>query len=1313
MVPEPLGTQQQAQTFGDISMRDGNILTITQTIHISIAAVQTRPLITTSPYKGLKKFNSKDKDYFFGRNQLIASLIEAVKNTNLILLLGASGSGKSSIIRAGLIPQISELLGAKFCDFTLTPDRDPFESLRISLVSQGYKQEQVEIALKGESNTLTQVIQSLKVDNSQWLIFIDQFEELFTICQNLEKRKNFLENIVKIANYQDNSVKIVIAMRADFLDKFSPYPSFGQIAQKNIHLITDMHSDEFRLAIEQPAARNGVVFEPGLVEEIIKDVQGQAGSLPLLQYTLNLLWQTDNITDRTLTKKTYRELGGVRGALQEHVDEIYNNLTEQEKAETKKIFLRLVDIVGSFDKAHLVNSSVSRRAYLSDFPDDSLLRSTLQKLIDNNLIISNREQQTTVKEKATVEIAHEILITSWQTLKNWIEESKEVIIIRNRLADDAQRWNNLLIANKTKAEDELWAGSKLDRVLELQEEKLFELVLGGLNEEQDRFIIESVALRERLRKQEEERIKQEKARKRGLILLLGVLSISVLSAISVGIWARFQRETNKSLQLANASESNLNIDTTRSLWLAIAAKLTQDTPQADLALWNALQANHERYQLLGHNKEVLYAEFAPGDSKRVLTVSGDRTARIWDLNNLAHPLVLKGHEDIIQHGSFDPQNPKRILTVSNDRTARIWNLDNFNNPIILKGHEAPINYGSFDPKNSNRVLTVSSDGTARVWDINNPNNPLILKGHERDVWMGSFDPQNSNRVLTVGSDSTARIWNLSQPDKPLILKGHKSQVIYGSFDPKNSNRVLTVSSDRTARIWNLNNPTQPIVLQGHSETVNYGSFDLQDPNRVLTVSNDNTARIWNLKNPVQSQILKGHQGKIFHGEFNPEDSNQILTVSEDGTARIWDLKNSTNPTTLFTLRGHTQGISFGTFDPKDPSIILTVSNDSTARIWNVRDVTSKQIVSSNTNIINSIFAPDNLNRVLSISSQGSVEEWNLNNLKDSKILPIQIKSIQQAWFAPSDPNQIATISSRGKFHIWNLQKPDKSLELPKGEKEIFELRFDPKNATRILRINSNSTATVLDISNNTNKKSITLPALRPISEGAFDPNDPDRVATTSVDGTVYIWSLREVIKTSKPLYQFSASQQQIWHLSFDPNNSNRILTMGGDRVARIWDLGSRSIITELSGHQDTVVDGSFDPNNPNRVLTVSYDGTARVWDLRIPNNPLILTSHNGKLISGSFDSHNRVLTVGNDGKVNIYYLGKKELLQISLNNFSRCLSSQEEKNYNLTNLELRKLLSSYSHKSTQLLFQQKYLPNCLQQLPNKTDEKETYSAANF
>lgn len=425
-----LNSQQQAQRFGDIALGDGNVFTVNQILQVTASAIQSRPLNLTSPYRGLKKFESNNKDLFFGRDRAIANLIEVISQTNFILLLGASGSGKSSLVRAGIIPQIAEKLGSKFRDFTFTPDRNPFESLRISLISKGYKQSEVETAFDNFKSPLNQSIHTLKEKDSQWLIFIDQFEEIFTLCQDLEQRKRFIDNLIAIAKSKRQSIKIVLAMRADFLDRFSPYPILGKIAQQNIQLVTDMHPDELRQAIEQPAAHNGVIFEAGLVEEIIRDIQGQAGSLPLLQYTLDLLWQQEDLSDRTLNIRTYRQLGGVRGALQRHVDSIYQHLKPEEQKAVKQIFLRLIDLNATAKEFDMAEKVVSRRAYLSEF-DRQSVQMTLDRLIDSNLLISNRQEQS------TVEIAHEILINSWSTLKEWIEDSKETIAIRNRLSEDA------------------------------------------------------------------------------------------------------------------------------------------------------------------------------------------------------------------------------------------------------------------------------------------------------------------------------------------------------------------------------------------------------------------------------------------------------------------------------------------------------------------------------------------------------------------------------------------------------------------------------------------------------------------------------------------------------------------------------------------------------------------------------------------------------------------------------------------------------------------------------------------------------------
>jgi len=291
----------------------------TQIVQISVAKVTQQPLIKDSPYQGLKRFNVKDRDRFFGRDKLIARLFEAVNRSNLSLVLGASGSGKSSVVRAGLIPELEKSLESQtFYDFIFTPNQDPFESLYRCLLSEeknyNFSKSDAKIALEAKANTLKEVIRTLRNDGERWLIFVDQFEELFTICDDPDKRKNFISGLVQVAKSGNSSVKIVLAMRADFLEQFSFYPDLGAIAnQNNIHLVTEMFPDELRQAIEQPAAKHGVVFEEGLVEQIIKELEGQKGYLPLFQYTLNLLWESEcqtrgadgrfEIEDRILNKK--------------------------------------------------------------------------------------------------------------------------------------------------------------------------------------------------------------------------------------------------------------------------------------------------------------------------------------------------------------------------------------------------------------------------------------------------------------------------------------------------------------------------------------------------------------------------------------------------------------------------------------------------------------------------------------------------------------------------------------------------------------------------------------------------------------------------------------------------------------------------------------------------------------------------------------------------------------------------------------------------------------------------------------------------
>ncbi|MEM9090567.1 MAG: DUF4751 family protein [Cyanobacteria bacterium P01_F01_bin.53] len=500
---QSLGTVQVEGDSNNFNAIQADIVTLTQNkiIQISANEIKTRKFIEVSPYKGLKSFKLKDKDQFFGRDQFIAGLVDELEQTNFVLLLGASGSGKSSVVRAGLIPWLAEKWGSQWFNLTLTPDRDPFDSLYSSLRSH-FKQSEVQFVRAGTDQSLGQLVKKLKQPDSFWFIFIDQLEELFTLSDS-EKRDRFINSLATLCKeYEgDRTIKIVATMRADFLNRLDTNPAnlLADATKGHRPLITQMHPDELRLAIEQPAAHHGVVFETGLVKTIIKDVQGQAGYLSLLQYTLDMLWKEEiqyaGLRDRTLSFKSYYRIGGVRGALQRRMDQIYESFSPQEQAAAQRIFLRLVGIGGD-TTSETAWKPVRKREARSQFRNREE-QAVLTQLIDANLLVSD----TTVAQEeasatmlgqatgATIEITHEILLMSWEPLNKWIKENRKAIALRNRLNDDVIQWKI------TKSEDELWTGHKLEKVLALQKSTAFNQVLGGFSPDARAFIKASAGLR--------------------------------------------------------------------------------------------------------------------------------------------------------------------------------------------------------------------------------------------------------------------------------------------------------------------------------------------------------------------------------------------------------------------------------------------------------------------------------------------------------------------------------------------------------------------------------------------------------------------------------------------------------------------------------------------------------------------------------------------------------------------------------------------------------------------------------------------------
>ncbi|MDZ8054957.1 MAG: eIF2A-related protein [Aulosira sp. ZfuVER01] len=1150
------------QKISNVSIGDSSVVTFNQTqiLQISVAEIKTRQLILTSPYKGLKKFEPEDKDLFFGRDQFLTSLVNELEQSNLILLLGASGSGKSSVIRAGLIPWLSQKWGSRLVKLIFTPDGDPFESLYGSLLGK-YKQTEAQIAREAKADTLTQVVSRLKQTDDYYFIFIDQLEELFTSSQP-QKRDQFIASLVQLSKTQHDSIKIMATMRADFLDRLSPYAQLIKATDRHRPMIAEMQPDELRLAIEQPAAQHGVVLETGLVEEIIQDIQGQAGYLPLLQYTLDLLWETEvktnSIQDRTLNISTYRGLGGVRGALQQRVDFIYDALSAQQKLAAQRIFLKLVG-VGENDKLDSGWKPIRRRANISEF-NDQLEKDLLEKLVNENLLVSDvaaaipgdRQSQSS---ESTIEIAHEILLTSWTTLNTWIQENHQAIGLRNRLNDDVARWQ----AKKT--DDELWSGSKLEQVLELRQDPTFNQVLGGFSITANKFIDSSVELRDRQR----------------LRTILGLSAFSVV-ALTLATFSTIQYQRAEEAQIIaleqiSTARFTINRNTFDSLMVGLDAAnrlqssvwgntLQKIQAQMQTSLGQAVYWTRECNRLEGHQDVVQSVSFSP-DGKILATASYDNTVKLWRLDGSLIK-TLKGHTKPVISVAFSSDS-QMIASASQDGTVRLWQRDG-NLIGSFKAHQDSVLSVAFSP-DGQTIATASKDKTAKLWRVNGQ--PITtLTGHDKSVRQVRFSP-DGNRIITISNDKTLKFWQ--RDGKPLqTLSAHDDTVMSADFS-LDGQIIATASLDKTVKLWNKEG--QVIQTLKHPEQL-WSVRLSRDGQTLATGSADGIVRLWTRDGRLLD-TWAGHEGQIPSVDFSP-DGQILATASNDKLTKLWQV----NRHWLTVLVGHQGSASSAKFSP-DNQQVASVGKDGTLRLWNIKGkLLSTQKINQNS-VYDVNFSPKG-RAITTANDDNSISIWSADG-KAPKILPGHQNSVNMVSFSP-DGQTIASASDDRTVKLWNLN--GKELNTFTGHNgRVLSVNFSPKGKI-IASAGDDQTVKLWNLDGQEIKSSIRHAGS--IWNASFSP-DGQTIVTASSDRTAKLWSL-----DGKLITTLEGHTAAVLDASISPNGQI-IATASSDRTIKLWRRNGTLIMT-LIGHKSDVNRVSFSSDS-KFLVSAGKDGVVLLWNV--------------------------------------------------------------------------------------------------------------------
>ena len=533
------------------------------------------------PFKGLASFEPVDADYFFGRERLVAELVARLVGAGFLGIVGPSGSGKSSVLRAGLLPALAGgvLPGSEgWRRLLLRPGERPLDELRRVLVS-------------GAKDPLAEALDALPADG-RLLLAVDQLEELFTACRSEAERAAFADALARAAADPDGRAVVVVALRADFYGRFAAHPAFAELLGANHVLVGPMQASELRRAVELPAGRVGLRVEPELADALVDDVEGEPGALPLLSTALLELWQKRQ--DNTLTLAAYRESGGVHGAVARLAEGTYDRIPDERKPLVRALMLRLVG-EGESD------APVRRRASLAelDLERDRWMAEVLAALADSRLV--------TVGE-GSVEVAHEALLREWPRLREWIEEDAEGRRLRRHITQAAAEWDAA-----GRDQGELFRGARLAAALDWTADHALDV-----NELEREFVTES-------REASEQEAKRARRTNRRLRALLAGVALLLVAAVVGGIYAVVQRGEARDAETAQlaqrlGAQALVEEDLDLSLLLARQAAAIDDTPQTRGYLLAALQRSPKAVGIMHAPADALLGQADLSPDGRTLAV---------------------------------------------------------------------------------------------------------------------------------------------------------------------------------------------------------------------------------------------------------------------------------------------------------------------------------------------------------------------------------------------------------------------------------------------------------------------------------------------------------------------------------------------------------------------------------------------------------------------------------------------------------------------------------------------------------------------
>lgn len=1239
-LPERVNTVLQKATSKNHAERYPDVETLARNFHEALfqhtetLALISQQVEVENPYKGLRPFAEADAPDFFGREQMVAQVIRRFEEDHplnrFLAIVGPSGSGKSSLVQAGVIPALRNGAlpeSSKWYIMSIIPTAQPLKSLETGLLGVAVRPipDLFEQLQTDERALFAAAEQILDETDGELVLVIDQLEELFTLVSDEAERAQFLNLIQAAVTAENSCLRIIVTLRADFYDRPLLYEAFGVLMQARTQIVLPLNESELERAITAPANNVGVQLEPNLTAAILADVYEEPGALPLLQYALTEVFARRQ--GRLMTLQGYEDINRISGALARRADRVYESMSSEEQAIARQVFLRLITIGEGSDD---MRRRASRSELLSVVNDHEQLDAVLDLFGRHRLLSFDHDPGT---REPTVQMAHEALLREWRMLRRWLDEGRADIVQQRRLARLAEEW-----LESGRDRSFLLRGSQLE-----QFEDWLATTDIALTEEEETFVKAGLVAREERvaaeRIRQEREITLEKRARRFQRWLIGVLLVATVIASGLSVVAFQQRidaldarreaednaeiaQTQASSAATAAAVASLRANELQSLALVSDAERALDENNPDLALALAMEA--------------IRIPDAPINADNLLSA----------LLPTAAIRVFEGHTGHIDAVAINGDGTL-ALSGSDDNSLIVWYIETGEALRSLNGHTGHVRSVAFVP-NTTLAVSGADDSTLILWDYETGEMVRSFVGHEDDVFSVAVHPDGS-QIASGSRDSTIILWDLASGDmvrqfgstEQDAALGHSRRVTCVAFRPDGT-RLVSGSADNTLIVWDVATGEILARLAEHSDTINDVAYD-PTGKYILSASTDMTLILWDAATFARVQRFEGHTERVTSVAFSPDGlravsgaGNQFAGASTDNSLILWDVASGN---AIHRYIGHTFYIGDVAFSPGGRTI-LSGANDNTLRLWSAENDIEFTRVTTHAGLNAAAFSADGT-FVLGAMADDHIEGFDLDYQTGFVARYHQDESPHMepvtAIALNADGTQALMASTDHTISVWDVASGEVIQTLAGHSNDVNGVVFSP-DGTQALSASRDRSLILWDLATGEPIRHFDMRHTNAVNAVTFSP-DGTLAASGSDDQSLILWDTA----TGEALKIMRGHRGQVEAVTFSPDG-RYVLSGSHDKSLILWDVATGTIVRQfIDGHTDWVTAVAFSADG-QYILSGSRDRSIVLWSTATGEIIRRDDGHSDTIVAVQFaSSGNYAFSAAVDGVIRLWP-GSRSLL---------------------------------------------------------------------